>query len=64
MPEKAPSLIDTPTGYGDWLADLKVRIHKAQQKASLAVNRELVSLYWHLGRDIVERQVAQGWGPR
>ncbi|WP_336335256.1 PDDEXK nuclease domain-containing protein [Pseudomonas putida] len=64
MPEKVPSLIDTPNGYGDWLVDLKVRIHKAQQKASLAVNRELVSLYWHLGRDIVERQVAQGWGAK
>ncbi|MFF7062134.1 PDDEXK nuclease domain-containing protein [Pseudomonas sp. NPDC008258] len=64
MPERAPSLIDTPNGYKAWLADLKVRIHKSQQKASLAVNRELVSLYWHLGRDIVERQAAQGWGAK
>ncbi|MFJ4348767.1 YhcG family protein [Pseudomonas sp. NPDC089401] len=64
MPERPPSLIDTPQGYSAWLADLKVRIHRAQQKASLAVNRELVELYWRLGRDIVERQAAQGWGAK
>lgn len=64
MPETPLSLIDTPQGYSAWLADLKIRIHKAQQKASLAVNRELVGLYWHLGRDILERQAAQGWGAK
>lgn len=64
MPEKTLSLIDTPQGYSAWLADLKGRIQKAQQRASLAVNRELVGLYWHLGRDIVERQAAQGWGAK
>ena len=31
-------------GYADWLADLKTRIHTAQQRAALAVNRELVLL--------------------
>ncbi|MBA1203082.1 DUF1016 domain-containing protein [Pseudomonas capeferrum] len=36
-------------GYGDWLADLKGRIHDAQQRAALAVNRELVLLYWQIG---------------
>ncbi|PVZ42029.1 YhcG family protein [Pseudomonas sp. CC120222-01a] len=64
MPDKPLALIDTPQGYSTWLADLKVRIHKAQQKASLAVNRELVGLYWRLGRDIIERQAAQGWGAK
>lgn len=53
-----------PEGYADWLADLKTRIHSAQQRASLAVNRELVALYWHIGRDILARQAAQGWGAK
>jgi hypothetical protein len=30
--------------------------------AALAVNRELVLLYWQIGRDILERQAKQGWG--
>jgi predicted nuclease of restriction endonuclease-like (RecB) superfamily len=53
-----------PTGYADWLADLKIRIHSAQQRATLAVNRELVLLYWQIGRDILTRQAEQGWGAK
>ena len=35
--------ISTLPGYADWLAELKVRVHRAQQRAALSVNRELVS---------------------
>ena len=48
----------------DWFAELKTRIHNAQQRAALAVNRELVLLYWQIGRDILARQAEQGWGAR
>jgi predicted nuclease of restriction endonuclease-like (RecB) superfamily len=58
------SLTSPPDGYADWLADLKGRIHTAQQRATLAVNRELVLLYWHIGRDILARQAEQGWGAK
>ena len=44
------------------LEDLKTRIRTAQVKAALAVNRELVLLYWEIGRRIVERQENEGWG--
>jgi hypothetical protein len=54
----------SPAGYADWLAELKTRIHAAQQRATLAVNRELVLLYWQIGRDILSRQAEQGWGAR
>jgi predicted nuclease of restriction endonuclease-like (RecB) superfamily len=47
-----------------WFGDLKGRIHGAQQRAMLAVNRELVLLYWHIGRDILDRQAGQGWGAK
>ena len=55
-------LTQLPEGYADWLADLKGRIHTAQQRATLAVNRELVLLYWHIGHDILARQAQAGWG--
>ena len=62
---KAPaSLTAPPHGYAPWLAALKERIHAAQQRAALAVNRELVLLYWHIGRDILQRQTQQGWGSK
>ncbi|KWS81032.1 PDDEXK nuclease domain-containing protein [Pseudomonas amygdali] len=58
------SLATPPEGYGDWLADLKGRIHIAQQRATLSVNRELVLLYWQIGQDILARQAEQGWGAK
>ena len=51
-------------GYEDFLRDLKVRIRTAQVKAALAVNRELVLLYWQIGHDILLRQKEQGWGAK
>lgn len=53
-----------PADYADWLAGLKQRIHAAQQRTTLAVNRELVLLYWQIGRDILVRQTDQGWGSK
>lgn len=53
-----------PAGYESWLADLKERIHHAHQAATLAVNRELIQLYWIIGQDILDRQQAQGWGSK
>ncbi|SDP67938.1 Predicted nuclease of restriction endonuclease-like (RecB) superfamily, DUF1016 family [Rhodoferax sp. OV413] len=58
------SLAPPPDGYTEWLADLKSRIHTAQQRATLTVNRELVLLYWQMGQDILLRQAAQGWGAK
>jgi len=53
-----------PTGYADLLSDLKTRIGQARVRAALAVNRELVELYWHIGREILTRQEAEGWGAK
>lgn len=51
-------------GYDDFLHGLKERIRSAQVRAVLAVNRELVLLYWQIGRDILTRQQQQGWGAK
>jgi predicted nuclease of restriction endonuclease-like (RecB) superfamily len=51
-----------PAGYARLLADIKGRIRHAQLRASLAANRELTKLYWHIGQTIVERQRKEGWG--
>ena len=59
-----PTLPVLPEGYADWLNALKSDIARAQQRAALAVNAELVQLYARIGRDILQRQEAQGWGRR
>ena len=64
MSDTPATLTPAPEGYADWLSELKTRIHVARQRASLSVNRELVLLYWGLGRDILQRQAEQGWGTK
>jgi len=53
-----------PSDYADWLAEIKARIVAARQRAALAANAELIQLYWQIGRDILQRQSAQGWGSK
>jgi predicted nuclease of restriction endonuclease-like (RecB) superfamily len=51
-------------GYDTLLQDLKERIQRAQIRAALSVNRELITLYWHIGREILARQSGEGWGAK
>ena len=56
-PAKKPKAELTPRGYEAFLVELKERIKTAQLRAAIAVNRELISVYyWQVGADIVERQ--------
>lgn len=55
--------LDT-TSYTHFLHDLKARIRAARTRAALAVNSELILLYWQIGRDILERQEREGWGTK
>jgi hypothetical protein len=48
--------------YTAFLTEVKGRILTARFQAGRAVNRELVMLYWDIGRGIVEKQQAAGWG--
>ena len=60
---RAPAT-STPTGYAGWLAELKTRIRETRVRAALAVNSELIGLYWCIGHDILERQAQDGWGSK
>ena len=50
-----------PGGYDILLKDLKQRIGETRQRASLAVNTELVLLDWNIGKQIRARQQTEGW---
>jgi predicted nuclease of restriction endonuclease-like (RecB) superfamily len=50
--------------YDRFLRELKERIRNAQIQAALAVNRELILLYWQIGREILTRQQQEGWGAK
>ena len=50
------------TSYAGLLAEIKSRIQWAQTRAVLAVNGELIRLYWQIGQLLDERQASEGWG--
>lgn len=53
-----------PSGYSEFLVDLKNRVRTAQLKAAISVNTEMIQLYWDIGRAIVERQETAKWGAK
>lgn len=63
-PKKAKLSKLLPSGYAPLLAELKTRVRAAQVRAAVSVNRELILLYWHIGREILRAQQAQGWGTK
>jgi len=48
--------------YAEFVNDIKQRILMAQYAALRAVNKELIQLYWEIGKQIVEKQTLLGWG--
>ena len=57
-----PTPVPEPNDYPKLLADIKRRIQAAQSRAVLAVNAEMIRLYWGIGRLLDERQAREGWG--
>ncbi|MBI3934123.1 MAG: DUF1016 domain-containing protein [Acidobacteria bacterium] len=51
-----------PAAYARLLGDIKQRIRAAQYEALRAVNKELIALYWDIGRMIAQRQEGESWG--
>jgi predicted nuclease of restriction endonuclease-like (RecB) superfamily len=51
-----------PVGYANLLTDLKARVRAAQLRAAVSVNRELILLYWDIGKIIVDAQNTKGYG--
>ncbi len=50
------------TEYLDFKNEITARIRSAQYESLKAVNKEMIALYWEIGRRITEQQKALGWG--
>ena len=55
------AMLTTPE-YRQFIEDLKARVTAARISAARSVNRDLILLYWDIGRAIVEKQQILGWG--
>lgn len=52
------------SNYTKFIKSLKTKIRSAQIKGAIAANRELIKLYWEIGKDIVEKQEQEEWGSK
>ena len=59
-----PSIDEMPDSYGEFLADLKLRIASERLRVILSANAAMVILYWEIGQSILTRQKAEGWGAK
>ena len=50
------------TEYQNFRDEITKRIRSAQYEALKAVNKEMIALYWEIGRRIAEQQTTLGWG--
>ena len=57
-------IIETDKNYLLTLEDIKQKIKTAQIKAHLSVNKEMLILYWQIGKAILEKQEKEGWGAK
>jgi predicted nuclease of restriction endonuclease-like (RecB) superfamily len=53
-----------PSDYQAFLQSIKARVQQAQLRAVVAVNKELILLYWQIGKEILQRQQREGWGAK
>lgn len=58
------ALLSQNKSYQTFLVDVKTKIQQAQVKASVAVNQQLLFLYWEMGKMILERQQDAQWGDK
>jgi predicted nuclease of restriction endonuclease-like (RecB) superfamily len=66
MPKKAPPVVNktevSAANYKKFVSSLKAKIRSAQIRGIIAVNKELIRLYWEIGKEILDKQKMEGWG--
>ena len=63
-PPDAGAAASVPSDYAVWLAGIKRHVQSARSRATLALNTELLTLYWHIGNELLQRQQAAHWGDK
>jgi predicted nuclease of restriction endonuclease-like (RecB) superfamily len=62
--DSSPPIISIPLGFAEVFQELKKKIQEARFSAAIAVNQQLIKLYWEIGKIIFEIQQTQKWGSR
>jgi predicted nuclease of restriction endonuclease-like (RecB) superfamily len=60
----SPPQLQLDAQYQNLLNEIKSRLKKAQLRAAVTVNHELIQFYWEIGKLIIERQEKAKWGDK
>jgi predicted nuclease of restriction endonuclease-like (RecB) superfamily len=63
LPQASP-LASIPPDYHDFISKIKEQIATQRIKSMLNANSELILLYWHIGKAIMDKQQLEGWGAK
>ncbi len=55
---------DDLSNYTEVINRLKIEVEAARLNAALSVNKQMLVLYWRIGKIILEQQQNEGWGTR
>ena len=56
------AVMPPPQSYNEWKLELETYIQHSKLEAVFNVNKALLSLYWHIGSDILKKSKTLGWG--
>ena len=56
------AVMPTAQSYNEWRRELETYIEHSKLEAVFNVNKAFLSLYWHIGSDILEKSKSLGWG--
>ena len=62
MKKSADTTLTISADYRQFIEELKARVVSGRISAARRINHEMIFLYWDIGRGIVEKQQALGWG--
>ena len=60
----APNLSDMSGAYLEFIEEIKKEIQHQRLTVVLNANSSMICLYWHIGKEILQKQEKEGWGAK
>ena len=61
---KETDFVSLPEGYTEWRKDIENLIETSKLRTAINVNTDMLTLYWSIGEQIIEKQEKLGWGKK
>jgi len=62
--KKSTSAVSSPQSYAKLLEQIKMDIRQTQLRSALSITKELIMLYWRIGKILIEKTREEGWGAK